>query len=230
MAALGRDRALARRALRVLRPTAVCRRARDASRGRQAPGRGRAAPVRHRRGRLPASRAAGRAPACSSRVPRPRCWSTRCSGSRRRDPARGGALVVDLCTGSGCCRACDRAGAPGRARARDRDRAERRRGWRRDNAERLGLADRVDRRRRRPVRAASRRVPRRASTSWWPTRPTSRRPTSPDAARGGGGFEPRSRSTAGRTGWTSYRRILAEAREWLDARRTARRRDSTTEG
>ncbi len=78
VAALGSDRPLTRRALRVPRPAAHARGAHGAARrGEAARGR-RAPPVRHRRGRLPAHRGEGAPGRADPADPRPKCsWASR---------------------------------------------------------------------------------------------------------------------------------------------------------
>ena len=202
VAALGGDRALARRALRVPRPAAhrprSARRCARASKRRAA-----GEPLQYVTGemRLPPPRREG-APRRAHPAARDRGARRRgaCPRSTPRIAERGEALVVDLCTGSGCVALSIAQECPGARVLGDRHLAARRRGRRRE------------RRAPGPRRAAStcsratcsrrcRRARAARSTSSSRTRRTSPSADVPDASRRGRRLRaaPRARRRAGRS-------------------------------
>ena len=212
VAAVGGDRPVARRALRVPRPPAHARGARVASRRRASAAR-RASRCSTSPARWPSATSWSRcARACSSRGPRPRCSWTRRS---RRSASASEPLVADLCTGSGCValsiaqRARGRAGVGDRPLAASRSRSPPR------TPSASGLAERVtvlegDLLGRLPPELRGRARRRRGEPALHPERRPARRcrPRSPASSR-------TSRSTAAPTVSTCSGGSLREARDWL---------------
>ena len=204
VAALGGDRAVARRALRVPRPPAVaatsarcCARAssaaRRASRCSTSPARSRSA--------TSSSRCA---PACSSRGPRPRCSSTRCCPrSTPRSPSEARRSSPTCAPARAASRSPSRRSVPRRACSRTRHLAGRRRGRRRERRAARACRARDDA----AKATCSRRCPPSCSARLdvvvIATRRTFPRPTSRTCPPRSRASSRTSRSTAARTDWTS---------------------------